>query len=134
MSIQTLSKILDDSIELVQLTRKGVNYALFDSIVASTPYSVKDWSTYLHLTERTLQRYKKEERSFEQPYSEKILAIAQLHKKGVEVFGDSDYFNQWLNSSIVALGGIQPKSLLDSSFGISILNKELIRIEHGVLA
>ncbi|NEN24917.1 DUF2384 domain-containing protein, partial [Cryomorpha ignava] len=41
---------------------------------------------------------------------------------------------QWLDSNIVALGGIKPKTLLDSSFGISILNQELIRIEHGVLA
>lgn len=134
MSIKALSKILDDTIELIRLTRKGVEYSLFNSIVSTTPYSTKDWSSFLHLTERTLQRYKKEERPFEQPYSERILEIAQLHKRGIEVFGNAEYFNQWLDSNIVALGGIKPKSLLDSSFGISILNQELTRIEHGVLA
>lgn len=134
MSIKALNKILDDTIELIRLTRKGVEYSLFNSIVSTTPYSTKDWSSFLHLTERTLQRYKKEERPFEQPYSERILEIAQLQKRGTEVFGDAEYFNQWLDSNIVALGGIKPKSLLDSSFGISILNQELTRIEHGVLA
>lgn len=134
MSIAALNKILDDTVELIRLTRSGVEYALFHSIFTSSPYSMKDWGTYLHLTERTLQRYKKEGRSFEQPYSERILEIAQLHKKGTEVFGNVTYFNQWLDSNIVALGGVKPSTLLDSSFGISILNQELIRIEHGVLA
>ena len=134
MSIKALNKILNDTVELIHLTRKGVEYSLFNSIVLTTPYSIKDWSTFLHLTERTLQRYKKEDKSFEQPYSERILEIAQLHKKGTEVFGNTDFFNQWLDSNIVALGGIKPKSLLDSSFGITVLNQELTRIEHGVLA
>jgi putative toxin-antitoxin system antitoxin component (TIGR02293 family) len=134
MSIKALNKILNDTVELIHLTRKGVEYSLFNSIVLTTPYSIKDWSTFLHLTERTLQRYKKEDKSFEQPYSERILEIAQLHKKGAEVFGNTDFFNQWLDSNIVALGGIKPKSLLDSSFGITVLNQELTRIEHGVLA
>ena len=134
MSIKALNKILDDTIELIGLTRLGIEYSLFNLILTTTPYSIKDWSSFLHLTERTLLRYKKEGRSFEQPYSERILEIAQLQKRGTEVFGAADYFNQWLDSNIVALGGVKPKTLLDSSFGISILNQELIRIEHGVLA
>ncbi len=134
MSLSALNKILDDTIELIRLTRKGVEYSLFNSIVTATPYSIKDWSSFLHLTERTLQRYKKEDRSFEQPYSERILEIAQLQKRGIEVFGNADYFNQWQDSNIVALGGVKPKTFLDSSFGILILNEELTRIEHGVLA
>ncbi|NEN24916.1 antitoxin, partial [Cryomorpha ignava] len=92
MSIKALNKILGDTIELIRLTRIGVEYSLFNSILTTTPYSIKDWSSFLHLTERTLQRYKKEGRSFEQPYSERILEIAQLQKRGIEVFGDADYF------------------------------------------
>ncbi len=134
MSIKTLHKKLDDAIELIRLARKGVKYSLFNALVADGPFTVKDWSAFLHLTERTLQRYKKENKPFEQPFSEKILTIAQLQKRGIEVFEDKDNFYQWLNSSIVALGGIKPKSLMDSSFGISILSEELTRIEHGVLA
>ncbi len=134
MTIKALQRILDDSIELILLTRRGVEYSLFNAIVTTSPFSMKDWSSFLHLTERTLQRYKKEEKPFELPYSERILEVAQLQKRGAEVFGNAAQFNQWLDANIVALGGIKPKSLLDSSFGISLLNQELIRIEHGVLA
>ena len=57
-----------------------------------------------------------------------------LNKYGIEVFDDQDKFNVWLLTKNVALGGIKPKDLLDSSFGIQLLKDELTRIEHGVLA
>lgn len=134
MSIKALNKILNDTVALIRLTRKGIEYSLFHSIVLTTPYNIKEWGTFLHLTERTLQRYKKENKTFDQPYSEKILAIVQLQNRGKEVFGQEDHFNQWLDSNIVSLGGIKPKELLDTTMGISLINQELVRIEHGVLA
>ena len=66
--------------------------------------------------------------------SERILEIARLQKKGENVFGNKEYFNKWLDSNIISLGGNKPKDFLDSSFGITMLNHELTRIEHGVLA
>lgn len=134
MSLKTLEKMLDDTVELIRLTRKGIQYSLFNTIVTTGPFSIKDWSSFLHITERTLHRYKKEEKAFEQPHADRILEIAQLQKRGEDIFGSTQDFNQWLNSKIVALGGVQPKSLLDSSFGIDMLHKELTRIEYGVLA
>lgn len=134
MTINALDKILGDTVALINLTRKGVEYSLFQSILSTGPFSTKEWSVYLHLTERTLQRYKKENKLFEPIHSERIIKIAQLQKRGIEIFGNLDNFNQWMNSKIIALGGIKPKELLDNSFGISILNDELTRIEHGVLA
>ena len=68
MTFAALQKILDDGIELIRLTRKGVEYSLFNAIVTSGPFSMKDWSLYLHLTERTLQRYKKEDDAFKPSY------------------------------------------------------------------
>lgn len=134
MSIKVLDKILDDDVELIGLTRKGISYKLFNSIQSKSPFTIKEWSFFLHLTERTLQRYKKENKSFEPLQSERILEIAQLQKRGIEIFGGSDNFYVWMNAKIIALGGIPPKELLDNSFGISILNAELTRIEYGVLA
>jgi putative toxin-antitoxin system antitoxin component (TIGR02293 family) len=80
-----------------------------------------------------MQRYKKEKRSFDPPQSEKIIEIAILFNKGREVFGDETKFNRWLETENIALGKIAPKDLLDSTFGISLLNDELGRIEHGIL-
>lgn len=134
MTPKALHNVLDDAVALINLTRKGVTYALFQTVLLSSPFTVAEWSTFLHLTERTLQRYKKENRVFEQPYSDRILEIARLQKRGAEVFGTQEMYNQWMESSVVALGGVHPKSFLDSSFGIRVLHDELTRIEHGVLA
>ena len=80
------------------------------------------------------ERYKKHDKSFEPIHSERILEIAKLQKRGIDIFGSLENFDQWMNSKIIALGVIKPKELLDSLFGISILNDEFTRIEHGVLA
>jgi len=134
MSVIALEGMLDDNVRLIGLTREGISYELFQSIVEQGVFTMKEWSVFLHLTERTLQRYKKENRPFEPLQSERILEIARLQKRGTDVFGTLEIFNEWMNSKIIALGEIKPKELLDSSFGIAMIDAELIRIEHGVLA
>lgn len=119
---------------LIATVRKGISFASFINLVKKSPFNVAEWSSFLHLSERTMQRYKKEEKSFDPIYSEKILEITLLYRKGVEVFGDSERFNAWLNANNVALGNVKPKDLLDNTFGISLLKDEIGRIEHGVLA
>lgn len=134
MTAKSIEKILDDPVALLRLSRKGIKYSLFESIVNSGPFAIKEWVIFLHLTERTLQRYKKENRSFEQLQSSRILKIAQLQTRGKDIFDGVESYAQWMNSKIVAMGGIKPIDLLDNSFGIAMLNEELTRIEYGVLA
>jgi len=134
MSIAQLHTKLNNPVELLKLSRSGIRFKLFLEIVKSSPFSLKEWSTFLHLTERTIQRYKKESKTFEPIQSERIIEIAKLQKKGKELFGSKENFEQWMSSNIVAIGGIKPIELLDSSFGIDLLMDELGRIEHGILA
>ena len=119
---------------LISTSRKGVTYSNFSVIMNHGPFSIEDWSNFLHLSERTMQRYKKEKKSFDPIHSEKILEINLLYNRGVEVFGKKENFDQWLSSRSIALGGIPPKDLLDNTFGIHLLNIELTKIEHGILA
>jgi putative toxin-antitoxin system antitoxin component (TIGR02293 family) len=123
-----------DALHLIQMVREGLNFPLFERFSAEAPFSAAEWAAYLHLSERTIQRYKKEQSAFEPPQAERILEIIMLFKQGEKVFGQKEKFNTWLNAESVALGNIKPKDLLDSSFGISLLKDELIKIEHGVLA
>jgi len=81
-----------------------------------------------------MQRHKKEKRTFDSDSSEKIIEITLLYKYGIEVFGNKEKFNSWLETKSVALGGVVPKELLDNTFGINLLKDELTRIEYGVLA
>ena len=128
--------LLDDRdvFMLISTVREGIKYATFQNIANKIPFSLGEWSEFLHLSERTFQRYKKEQRKFDPLHSEKILEITLAYNKGVEVFGEKEDFDAWLEAKNVALGGIRPKELLDSTFGIGLLRDELTRIEHGVLA
>ena len=125
---------LDDSVALINLAKKGLRFKLFQEIADSTSITIKEWSKFLHITERTIQRYKKEKKNFEPIHSERILEIAKVHKKGIAVFESKENFNIWLHSNIIALGGIKPIEILDSLFGIDLILDELGRIEHGILA
>ncbi len=119
---------------LMRVIRGGLAYDRFESIVSKLPFSMEEWSSYLHLSERTIHRYRKDQKNFDALQSEKILQISLLYKRGVDVLGSKENFNLWLDFANLALGNIKPKELLDNAFGIALLEEELTRIEHGILA
>jgi putative toxin-antitoxin system antitoxin component (TIGR02293 family) len=119
---------------VIDMVRNGISYKEFNKIVGETPFSLTEWANYLQLSERTIQRNQKENKPFQPIQSEKIVEVNMLYKYGVEVFGNKDNFDTWLNSKSIALGGRIPKDLLDTKFGISMVKDELGRIEHGILA
>lgn len=123
-----------DVLSLIEAVRQGVKFNAFSNFANKGPFSINEWSGFLHLSERTMQRYKREKKTFDPLQSEKILEIALLYKKGTAVFGNGEKFNQWLTTPNVALGNVKPKELFDSSFGINLLKDELGRIEYGILA
>ena len=127
---------LDDknAYSLINAIKEGIRFSFFEKLAKNIPFTLREWASYLHLSERSLQRFKKEKGTFNTVSSEKIIEITMLNKYGIEVFDDQDKFKVWLLTKNVALGGIKPKDLLDSSFGIQLLKDELTRIEYGILA
>jgi putative toxin-antitoxin system antitoxin component (TIGR02293 family) len=127
---------LDDSqaLDLINIIRKGLQYKKFEQLYNQFAFSLTDWSSILHLSERTMQRYENENKAFDAVQSEKIIQVVMLHKYGISVFGSQDKFNAWLHTKNIGMGGIIPKELLDSSIGIDLVKDELGRIEHGILA
>jgi putative toxin-antitoxin system antitoxin component (TIGR02293 family) len=119
---------------LFNAVKQGIGYTFFHLLADKSPFTINEWTSFLHLSERTMQRYKKEKKTFDSVSSEKILEITMLYKFGIEVFGNKEKFSSWLNRKNVALGNLMPKELFENSFGIDLLKDELQRIEHGVLA
>lgn len=124
----------NDIFELIDATRKGVDYKTFDELSFAYPLNSTTWSRILNMSQRTIQRYKREKKKFDPIHTEKLLLIMLLFKKGSEVFGNRKNFLSWLNAKNIAIGGVKPIELLDNSFGINIVKDELTKIEHGVLA
>ncbi|MEO5947633.1 MAG: antitoxin Xre/MbcA/ParS toxin-binding domain-containing protein [Chitinophagaceae bacterium] len=123
-----------DILSLIQFVKDGFRFSAFTSLTKNTPFSLNEWSYFLNMSERTMQRYKKEKKVFDPIYSEKILEVMLLYKLGVNVFGTKEKFIAWIEAKNLALGGAKPKEFLDNTFGISFLKDELTRIEHGILA
>ena len=121
-------------LSIMHMIRGGISYFQFDKVSKKIPFTLSEWSNMLHISERTIQRYQSENKSFEPLQSEKIMQLTMLCNYGMQVFGSSDVFFKWLNEPSIALGGAAPKSFLDNSFGIDYIKNELGRIEHGVLA
>lgn len=124
----------NDVFRLIEATREGVDYNTFNEFTLKYPLNFSAWSRILNMSERTIQRYKREKKRFDSIHTEKLLLIMLLFKKGSDVFGDTANFLTWINSKNIALGGVKPLDLLDNSFGINMVKDELIKIEHGVLA
>jgi len=88
-------------------------------------------SDLIHISHRTIQR--KSDSDLLNVYStEQILEIAQVVSRGIEVLGSIDNFTSWLHSDIRVLNYSKPVSLLDTSFGTSLVLDVLGRIEFGV--
>lgn len=124
----------DDSVGMVNLLREGVEFPYLNSISDRINFTLEDWASYLHLSERTIQRYKKEKKPFDTIYTEKIVQIDLLYKKGADVFGNEANFHTWMETKSIPLGGVKPKELLDTTYGINLVADELGRIEHGIFA
>lgn len=121
-----------DVLALISTVQEGIPYSDFRHLADASPFTLAEWSGLLHVSERTLQRYKKESRSFDAAQSDRILQIALVNRYGAEVFGSEARYLQWLETPNLTMGGATPKSLLDNSFGVGLVRDELTRIEHGV--
>lgn len=124
----------DDPREMVSMLREGVPFPYLTTISNRINFTLEDWSSFLHLSERTIQRYKKDKKAFDTIYSEKIIQIDRLYKRGAEVFGDEENFHTWMETKSIPLGSVKPKELLDTTYGINLVADELGRIEHGIFA
>lgn len=107
-------------------------YKKFEKIAALVPFTQKEWANILHLSERTLQRYAKDNNSFEGIYVDRILQLEQLIHMGLETFINAEAFYEWLRKEKKVLGHNLNFESLYSSQGIQDLIDQLGRIQYGV--
>jgi len=117
--------------ELIVTSKKGLRGQELISIQKESHFSNEEWSRYLQVTPRTIQRYQKS-KSVDPVSSERALLMAQIVERGFEVFGSEEKFKMWFYSPSFALGDIAPTDLLDTTTGMNMVMAELGRIDYGV--
>ena len=113
---------------------KDFDYKEFKKISDKISFTQKEWSELLHISERTLQRYARDNGVFSFGVVDRILQIDKVVKRGIEVFGSRDKFISWLRDDPYMLEGRLSLQSLASFEGINNVLTQLGRIEHGILA
>jgi len=128
-----LRREMDSPFDLISVAREGVNKQAILHLAAYLDLPIGTLLSILSLSTRTWQRYDST-KVLAKEYTEKALQVAMLYQRGEEVFGDLEKFKGWINYPNPVFNGQRPVDLLDTVFGFQLLQDELIRIEHGVLA
>lgn len=117
-----------------QVKVKDFTYNEFKKIADKAPFTQSEWASFLHLSERTLQRYAKSNSSFAPINAERALQIDKVLKEGAAAFGNTDKFYHWLKQNPYMLeGNLTPESLT-SYEGIQKVLTQLGRIQHGLFS
>ncbi len=96
------------------------------------PFTLSEWAAILHLSERTLQRYAKDNKNFEGIYVDRILQIDNLITMGLQTFKTPDAFYSWLKTPKEVNGYELDVRALSHSHGLQELQDQLGRIQHGI--
>lgn len=115
-------------------TLKDFDYNEFKKIADKSPFSQTEWASILHLSERTLQRYAKNNGVFAPMNAERVLQIAKVLEQGKVTFGSVDNFYNWLKDEPRTLEGRLSFDSLNSYDGIERVLTQLGRIQYGLLA
>ena len=113
---------------------KDFTYNEFKKIADKTPFTQAEWASILHVSERTLQRYAKNNGSFASINAERAMQVAEVISEGKKTFGKVDLFYNWLKRKPAMLEGPLSLASLTTSHGIQLVLTQLGRIQHGLFA
>ncbi len=122
---------LESPFDLVELAREGLPKQSVASLIEVLEISLEEAVALLPVSRRTLERYEPEQKlSLE--ISDRLIQIAKVYSRTLEVFGERKLALRWLKSPCKAFGDVIPLSYLNLSSGFEIVMDELGRIEYGV--
>ncbi len=107
-------------------------YKKFEKLSSMVPFTQKEWAGILDLSERTLQRYARDNKGFEGIYTDRLLHIEQLIEAGLETFISAAAFYAWLKKDKFVLGQPLTFENLYTTRGIQETINQLLRIQQGV--
>jgi putative toxin-antitoxin system antitoxin component (TIGR02293 family) len=128
---QIITQPIGGELDLINLSRKGVRKSSLKSLSNYLGITMDHMSDLLHTSHRTIQR--KDDNELLDVYkSEQTIEVAEVVSRGLDIFRSKEKLQQWLHTSILALGNRKPIEFLDTSFGVKLVYRALSRLEYGV--
>lgn len=118
---------------LIRLIKQGLPVSSFNRLQQEMDIPVQALARVANIALRTLARRKKEGK-FPADESERVLRLALLFERAVDVLGSSDVARRWIKSPKKALGGKTPLDYADTEPGAREVEELLGRIEYGVFS
>jgi putative toxin-antitoxin system antitoxin component (TIGR02293 family) len=128
--LKTNGRSMANDHKLLAMVRKGVPKSVMFRIAKELELRPKELATILQVSERTLQRLGTAG-LLSVALSSRVVQLALVYERGLEIFGDKDTLRDWLRSKS-AVFGETPIELLDTPIGTQMVLDEMGRIAHGV--
>jgi putative toxin-antitoxin system antitoxin component (TIGR02293 family) len=119
--------------DLIGKLKRGLPVGTFDRLRDTLDVPEKMLASTVNIAYRTLSRRKKEGR-LKTDESERVLRIAKLYEKALEVLEDAELARQWFKMPAKGLGGKTPLQYADTEPGAQEVEDLLGRIEYGVFS
>lgn len=117
--------------DLIVTLKKGLPISSLNKLCKHMGVSESRLATTVNIAQRTLTRRKSEGR-FRPDESERVLRLARLFERAVEVMGSEQNAQKWFQSPVKGLGGKTPLEFADTEPGAQAVEAILDRIEDGV--
>lgn len=111
--------------------REGIPAGRFEALVERLDVASTDLAEVVGVSPSTLSRRRKRG-WFTKDESERILRIAHLALRAVDVLEGEENARKWLKESARALDGESPLRFADTEPGAREVERLLLRLEHGV--
>ncbi len=123
---------VESQYDFIHIASKGINANVIKNFRTYFNLSKMRAAEFLSISEPTIYRWTKSNKKLERNFSVKLFEISELFLLGSEIFGNKERFFKWLNLPNTALGGMEPRELVEIPEGVSKVRNILGRIEHGV--
>ena len=118
--------------QVIERTRKGLPAQTIDFLAGVLALSRSAFLDVVRIPLSTAERRLRTGESLTAEESDRIIRVAKILRRAVEVFGDEGQAKAWMTDSVSSLGGRSPLSLLDTMEGYDLVANTLVRIEYGV--
>ena len=123
---------IESPFDFITIASKGVNAHIITNFRVHFEIPRNFTAELLNVSEPTIYRWIRDNRKLDRNYSVQLFELTDLFLYGAEVFESRDNFFKWLELPNTALGGLEPKELLEIPEGIAKVKDLLGRIEFGV--